>query len=171
MSPQTELNSYQTNDITTSSQGQLILMMYDGALQAVNQSIECMKQKDVAGQSKYILKAQDIINELSLALDMEQGGEVSKTLEQLYQFVLNQLIQANITSDKIYLESIIKILSPLRDAWSRIAETTPTRKRKLTESFHPTCNSIRRQMLTPSRERQLVGCLLHTVFPKFILRI
>ncbi|MEE8259817.1 MAG: flagellar export chaperone FliS, partial [Nitrospinaceae bacterium] len=67
---------------------------------------------------------QDIINELSLALDMKQGGEVAKTLEQLYQFVLNQLIQANITSDKMYLESVIKVLSPLRDAWSRIAEAT-----------------------------------------------
>jgi flagellar secretion chaperone FliS len=124
MSPQTGLHSYQVNDISTSSQSQLILMMYDGALQAVNQSIQCMSQKDVAGQSQYILKAQDIINELSLALDMEQGGDVSKTLEQLYQFVLNQLIQANITSDKMYLESVIKVLSPLRDAWSRIAEAS-----------------------------------------------
>jgi flagellar secretion chaperone FliS len=124
MSPQTGLHSYQVNDISTSSQSQLILMMYDGALQAVNQSIQCMDQKDVAGQSQHILKAQDIVNELSLALDMEQGGDVSKTLDQLYQFVLNQLIQANITSDKMYLESVIKVLSPLRDAWSRIAETS-----------------------------------------------
>jgi len=124
MSPQTGLHSYQVNDISTSSQSQLILMMYDGALQAVNQSIQCMSQKDVAGQSQHILKAQDIINELSLALDMEQGGEVSKTLEQLYQFVLNQLIQANITSDKMYLESVIKVLTPLREAWSRISEAS-----------------------------------------------
>ncbi len=124
MAPQTGLRSYQVNDISTSSQAQLILMLYDGALQAVNQSIQCMSQKDVAGQSQHILKAQDIINELSLALDMEQGGEVSKTLEQLYQFVLNQLIQANITSDTMYLESVIKVLSPLRDAWSRIAKAS-----------------------------------------------
>ena len=123
MAPQNGLYSYQTNDISTSNQGQLILMLYDGALQAVNQSIQCMSERDVAGQSRNILKAQDIINELSLALDMKQGGEVAKTLEQLYQFVLNQLIQANITSDKMYLESVIKVLSPLRDAWSRITET------------------------------------------------
>lgn len=124
MAPDNGLHSYHVNEISTSSQGQLILMMYDGALQAVNQSLQCMEQKDVAGQSQFILKAQDIINELSLALDMKQGGEVSKTLEQLYQFVLNQLIQANITSDKMYLESVIKVLSPLRDAWSRIAEAS-----------------------------------------------
>ena len=124
MSPQTGLHSYQVNDISTSSQGQLILMLYDGALQAVNQSIECMGRKELAEQGRHILKAQDIINELSLALDMKLGGEVAKTLEQLYQFVLNQLIQANITSDPMYLESVIKVLSPLRDAWSRIAETS-----------------------------------------------
>jgi flagellar protein FliS len=135
MSPQAGLHSYQINDISTSSQGQLILMMYDGALQAVNQSIQCMGQKDIAGQSKHILKAQDIINELSLALDMKLGGEVAKTLEQLYQFVLNQLLQANITSDTMYLESIIKVLTPLRDAWSRINESTPDDE--ITEESHP----------------------------------
>ncbi len=124
MAPQTGLHSYQVNDISTSSQSQLIIMMYDGALQAVNRSIECINQKDIAGRSRHILKAQDIINELSLALDMEQGGEVAKTLEQLYQFVLNQLIQANITSDKIYLETVIKVLSPLHDAWRRISEAS-----------------------------------------------
>jgi flagellar protein FliS len=124
MSPQAGLHSYQVNDISTSSQGQLILMLYDGALQAVNQSIQCMDRKEIAEQSRYILKAQDIINELSSALDMKLGGEVAKTLEQLYQFVLNQLIQANITSDTMYLESIIKVLTPLRDAWSRITEAT-----------------------------------------------
>lgn len=124
MSPQTSLRSYHINGISTSSPGQLVLMMYDGALQAVNQAIQCMAEKDIAGQSKYILKAQDIVNELSLALDMNQGGQVSKTLEQLYQFVLNQLMQANITSDAMYLESIIKVLTPLREAWSRIAESS-----------------------------------------------
>jgi flagellar protein FliS len=124
MSPQTGLHSYQVNDISTSSQGQLILMLYDGALQAVNQAIQCMNRKEITEQSLSILKAQDIINELSLALDMEQGGEVAKTLDQLYQFVLNQLIQANITSDTMYLESIIKVLTPLRDAWNRITEAS-----------------------------------------------
>ena len=123
MSPQNGLQHYQVNEISTSSQSQLILMMYDGALQAVDRAMVCMTKKDVAGQSKHILKAQDIINELSLALDMKQGGPVAQTLEQLYQFVLNQLIQANITSDTMYLESIIKVLTPLRDAWSRITES------------------------------------------------
>jgi flagellar protein FliS len=80
--------------------------------------------KNVAGQSKYILKTQDIINELSLALDMKQGGEVAKTLDQLVQNKLVQLLQAHITSDKLYLESVIKVLSPLRDAWSRISESS-----------------------------------------------
>ena len=125
MAPHHGLRSYQTNDIATASQAQLILMLYDGALQAVNKAMQCMDQKDVAGQSTHILKAQDIINELSLALDLKKGGDLSKTLEQLYQFVLNQLLQANIASEKIYLESIVKVMSPLRDAWSRLAETAP----------------------------------------------
>ena len=136
MSPQAGLQSYHTNDISTSSQGQLILMLYDGALQAVNQAIQCMDRKEITEQGRSILKAQDIINELSSALDIKQGGEVAKTLEQLYQFVLNQLIQANITSDPMYLESIIKVLTPLRDAWSQITEA-PTDNETLAEPQPP----------------------------------
>ena len=136
MSPQAGLHSYHTNDISTSSQGQLILMLYDGALQAVNQAIQCMNRKEITEQGRSILKAQDIINELSSALDIKQGGEVAKTLDQLYQFVLNQLIQANITSDTMYLESIVKVLTPLRDAWSRINEA-PANNETIEEPHPP----------------------------------
>ena len=124
MSPQNGLRSYQTNDISTSSQGQLILMMYEGAIQSIQQAMDCMSRKDVSGQSRHILKTQDIINELSLALDLKQGGEVAQTLERLYQFSLQQLIQANITSDPVHLESVLKVLSPLQEAWTRIAQSS-----------------------------------------------
>jgi flagellin-specific chaperone FliS len=51
MAPQTGLHSYYANGISTSSQAQLILMMYDGALQAVNQSIQCMDLKMLPGKA------------------------------------------------------------------------------------------------------------------------
>ncbi len=127
MNHRNPLRHYHDNEISTSNQGRLILMMYDGALQAVRRAMECMDQNDLAGKGQHILKAQDIVNELSLALDMKEGGSVAQTLDQLYQFVLNQLLQANISHEKIYLESIVKVLTPLQEAWKQLvkAPTVP----------------------------------------------
>ena len=113
-------NEYRQNEVATSSQGKLIVMMYEGALKFVNLAIEGIDNNDISKKGTYINKAHDIINELSFALDIEKGGEVAQKLESLYQFALHQLTRANIKSDRKALESIINILTPLMDAWKEV---------------------------------------------------
>ena len=98
---------YRHNEIATSSQGKLIIMMYEGAVKFVNLAMEGVDNKDLSKKGIYINKAHDIINELSLSLDMKKGGEVAQKLEALYQFILHQLTLANIKSDRKALESIL----------------------------------------------------------------
>ncbi len=111
---------YQIDEINTSTQGKLILMMYDGAIKYINMAMECMEKNDVSGQGVYIQKARDVINELMVALDVEKGGEVCRNLERLYQFILRQLTLANIKNESKPLSSILRILRPLRQAWDQI---------------------------------------------------
>ena len=111
---------YQKDNISTSSQGQLILMMYEGAIKNVSMAIDCMEAKDIPGKGLHIRKTHDIINELSLALDMEKGGEVSARLERLYQYILGQLTLANIKADPKTLESINGVLKTLLGAWTEV---------------------------------------------------
>lgn len=113
-------NEYKQNQVSTSSQGKLILMMYEGAAKFTTMAIKCMEDGDIAGKATYIRKTHDIINELSVSLDMKKGGEVTARLETLYQFILRQLTMANIKADRAALESILKVLEPLQDAWSQI---------------------------------------------------
>ncbi len=120
MGPADYFKEYQRNEVATSNQGKLIIMMYDGAIKFVNMAIQAMEKNDIPGRGKYIQKTHDIINELSLALDLEKGGDISRKLEDLYQFILRQLTSANVKSDSKALESILKILNPLRDAWEQI---------------------------------------------------
>ena len=54
---------------------------------------------------------------------MEDGGEVSRKLDNLYQFILKQLTQANIKSDKKILESVLKILSTLKEGWDQVFDS------------------------------------------------
>ena len=111
---------YRRNEISTSSQGRLIIMMYEGAIKFSTMAIQSIEKGDIAGQGKYINKTHDIINELSLALDLKKGGEVAHRLESLYQYMLSQLTLANIKSDRKALQTVVKILGPLAEAWEQL---------------------------------------------------
>jgi flagellar protein FliS len=133
MVPNRFRKEYRRNEIATSSQGRLIIMMYEGALKFVNLAIEGVDNKDLSKKGPYINKTHDIINELSFALDMKKGGEVAQKLETLYQFVLHQLTLANIKSDRKALESVVNVLTPLMEAWKELL--TKSKKEK-TNSDH-----------------------------------
>ena len=124
MGPSQYHNQYRKNEISTSSQERLILMMYEAAIKFTTMAIQCLDKGDIAGQGKHINKTHDIINELSLALDLKKGGEVALRLESLYQYMLSQLTLANIKSDRKALETIVKILGPLAEAWEQLFQAT-----------------------------------------------
>ena len=137
-------SEYHNNSISTSSQGKLIVMMYEGAIRFITQAITCMAQKDLPGQGNYIQKAHDIVNELSLSLNMDEGAEVSLKLHNLYQFILKQLILANIKSDKAALVSALKILSTLKEGWEQVLDCkdsadTPAPNQALPKNFAAKC--------------------------------
>ena len=122
MVPRRFHNQYRHNEVATSSQGKLIIMMYEGALKFVTLAIEGIDAKDLSKKGTYINKTHDIINELSCALDMKKGGDVAHKLESLYQFILHQLTLANIKSDRKALESIVNVLTPLMEAWKELLD-------------------------------------------------
>ncbi len=125
MVPSNYHREYHKNEVATSNQGKLILMMYDGAIKFTRLALDSMDRKDIPGKGNNIRKTQDIINELSLALNMDKGGEISMKLESLYRFSINQLTLANVKADRGALETVLKILVPLREAWSQIFTTPP----------------------------------------------
>ncbi len=124
MVPSKHYQTYKQNQVSTSSQGKLIIMMYEGAKKFTHMAIEAVDRGDIAAKSLYIQKTHDIINELSVSLNIEKGGDVAVRLESLYQFILNQLTLANIKSDRKALESILKVLSPLLEGWMQLYNET-----------------------------------------------
>lgn len=117
---------YKQTQVTTANQGKLIVMLYDGAIKFLNIAIENMEPKKYDVVNNNILKAQDIINELILALNMEQGGEIAQNLFNLYIFFKKQLLEANMKKDKEILKNVIKLLKELRDAWDKISAKEAT---------------------------------------------
>lgn len=130
--------AYQINDVATSTQVRLILMMYDGAIRFINMAMEAMDRNDIARKGKYIQKSRDVINELMVALDTDRGGEVTRNLERLYQFALRQLTLANIKNDREALGSVLRVLTPLREGWEQAFPTTDNQAENSGDAPPPT---------------------------------
>lgn len=111
------LNKYRQTSVTTASRGQVLLMLYEGCIKFCKFAIEATKKKNLAEKGKYILKVQDIINELSVTLNHDVGGNVSRELERLYNFMIEQLTEANIKNDPKPLETVLKLLETLHEGW------------------------------------------------------
>ncbi|MBN1499069.1 MAG: flagellar export chaperone FliS [Spirochaetes bacterium] len=114
-------DQYKQTQINTANQGKLIVMLYDGAIKFLNIAIENMQPKTYDIVNNNILKAQDIITELMLSLNMNEGGQISQNLMSLYIYFKKRMIEANIQKNTEILKEIVKLMLELRDAWEQIS--------------------------------------------------
>lgn len=118
------LNMYKETSIKTAGGGQLIVMLYDEAIKQIDKAhtlLEKEGQYDKINSS--ILKAQEIITELSASLDFEGGKDIANSLFSLYMFFNQQLMSANIGKDPSLLKPVRDMLFDLRGAWKQIENT------------------------------------------------
>ena len=115
--------AYLATQVTTASQGDLLLMLYDTAIKHLNQAMEKMRQGDVAAKGMLISKAISIISELQQCLNKERGGDISKNLCNLYFYCNTRLLTANLKMKPEMVEEVITILSGLRQAFAQILPT------------------------------------------------
>lgn len=113
---------YRKNQIATASEGQLIIMLYDGAIRFLKKAKNSMLEKDVEQSHEAITRARKIVLELMFSLDMEKGGDISRNLYELYFFLNQELIKANIKKDEVILDDCLEIITNLRTTWKQVIE-------------------------------------------------
>lgn len=113
------LQTYKQVQVSTASEGELVLMLFDGAIRFANQALGCLKQSDLAGANDKLLKAQDVVYELILALDLETG-EIAQNLYRLYMFINRTLVQANVTKDPELVQQAVRLMTELRTMWHEV---------------------------------------------------
>lgn len=121
-------NAYFQTKVSTTDQGQLLIMLYDGALKYLSQARDKILAKDYAGKGVLISKVIDIINELSASLNLEKGGSLATNLNNLYILCTARLLQANLKMNVESLDSVTQILSGLRSAYAQIVDTPEAKK-------------------------------------------
>lgn len=116
------LKQYQQTQVSTSSPEKILLMLYDGAINFSRIAQEKAANGDKSERGKYVSKAQAIVAELMNTLDHDTGGVIADRLEQLYLYIINEYVQANVNNSVSSLGNTIKILSMLRDTWAEAIE-------------------------------------------------
>lgn len=121
--------SYKAQSVQTASPGKLVLMLFDGYLRfsaAAKQSFELEDfTKKNEGINNNLIRAQNIVTELQSSLDMSVPGDLPGTLYRLYDYVLNNLQQANLKKNKDLIAEADKVISELRDAWAEMLTQNP----------------------------------------------
>jgi flagellar protein FliS len=114
--------SYRQISTLTAPPGQIILMLYDGALRALERALPGFTHADPAEANMIIhnnlLRAQAIIRELNYALNMEQGGECAATLRRLYDYFDRRIWDSNLRKRRDGVDEVIRLVTELRDAWA-----------------------------------------------------
>jgi len=116
---QPQIQTYKRNQFYTADRGTVLLMLYRGAIDFLKQAKERMEQNDVAGKGMFISKAHAIISEFITSLNHEVGGEFSRRLEDLYRFMLDQLLGAHVGNDPKPIDDVIGLLEGLEQAWQQ----------------------------------------------------
>ena len=115
-------NAYKQNSVTTASPGELTLMLYNGCLKFLTQAKYAIDKKNIQEKNKNIQKAQAIISELMITLNMDLN--VSKQMYSLYDYMNRRLIEANIKNDTAIIEEVIGLTTEFRDTWKQVIQIT-----------------------------------------------
>ncbi len=105
---------------TVASPYKVVQMLLAGALERLARARSAMEQNKRAEQGELLGSAMTIVAELRAALDHQEGGEISVNLDNLYEFIMAELVVANSENSTEKLESISSLLRDIKEAWDAI---------------------------------------------------
>ena len=128
--------AYRKVDVETASQGKLIIMLFNGAIQRAEEAKRQLGKNRIEDVHNNLIRAQDIIAELRGALNMK-AGEVALNLDRIYEYFQHLLIMANIRKETGPIDTCIEMMTPIRDAWQELFEQVSKDQRPVPPQIDP----------------------------------
>ena len=105
---------------TYASPHQLVLMLFDGAIEAMSMTIGAIQQKNIELRGKQNTRSIAIINGMRDLLDMNSNSELADNLYSLYQYMAQELFRAAFKNDAETIQGIQTMLKDIRESWEKI---------------------------------------------------
>ncbi|WP_066055933.1 flagellar export chaperone FliS [Robertmurraya korlensis] len=112
--------AYQQNSLNTASPGELTLMLYNGCLKFIQQAKLAIQNKNIQEKNTNLIKAQKIIQELMVTLNMDIP--LSKDLMAMYDYLNRRLVEANMKNDLEILDEVAGFVTEYRDTWKQVIQ-------------------------------------------------
>lgn len=116
---------YKKRQIESATPAQLVVLLYDGAIDHLNKAEAALKREDakrIEVFHNHLIACQNIITELTISLDMDKGAEIAENLFRLYEYMNHQLVEANVKKEAEPIQQVRQLLGTLRQAWVEVAE-------------------------------------------------
>lgn len=98
----------------------MVQMLLAGILERLAKAKTAIEQGNIPLRGELIGRSIDIISELQAALDHEAGGEIATNLGNLYDFCVQELLQANANAEQLHIDNAAKIIREIKEAWDGI---------------------------------------------------
>ena len=116
----TQAARYRDAELASASPGQLVVMLFDKILLTLRRARLAIEGRRIEERVELLLKANEMISELRLSLDFEQGGAIAQNLDALYAFSLRQLFEASRSPDVAKIDGVLRVMSELRDGFATV---------------------------------------------------
>jgi flagellar protein FliS len=98
---------------------ELVQILYQGAIESVEKARQHLKEGDIAARTRQINRCCAILGELAASLDQEAGGDLSRTLLELYDYMVRRLVEANFQQTDPPLVEVSRLLATILDGWMK----------------------------------------------------
>src|SRR5476649_1535217 len=98
----------------------LVLMLMDAAVERMTTARGCMQRAEIVRKAKLLHSCISIIAELRGSLDMARGGAIAQNLSDLYDYMMRQLLRANVENNPAFISEVLSLLAEIRGAWVAI---------------------------------------------------
>jgi flagellar protein FliS len=119
---------YKQQDVLMANPVELIIMLYDGCIIQLKLTKIAISDAKIENVNTCLQKAQDIIMELIMSLDLHYDMAIE--LLKIYQFIIDEMVDINITKDETKIDPLVEILSDLKKSWQQVLKES-----KLIESI------------------------------------
>lgn len=109
-------DTYKQQSVMTMTSGQMLIMVYNELIKQLSLAQQAFTQKDIAGVNRYLQKSQKLIRALQGTLNFDYS--ISENLNNLYDFFLSAVLNANVKKDSTQLQTLIEMITELRDTFT-----------------------------------------------------
>jgi len=115
----TESDAYKKVDVQTASQGKLIVMLFNGAIQRAEEAKRQIDKGSTEGVHNNLIRAQEIVAELRSSLNVK-AGEIAQNLDRIYEYFQHLLVKANLRKTGAPIDECVELMTEMRDTWQEL---------------------------------------------------